>query len=349
MQLDVIVPTHNRRELLGRALDSLFSAHVPPGLLVRVTVVDNNSTDDTREYVLARASKAGGMLSYLFEPRIGKPYALNAGIGSTQGDLVGLIDDDEEIESNWYRCIEAAFRDDTLDFIGGRCLPRWGADLPPWFGRHYRAVIGWVEIGDQARDFDGRLPGMLTGGNAVLTRAILNRVGPYSTALCRTPTRLMGAEDEHLYYRLLRVGARGRYFPDLIIYHYVPAERLTKGYFRRWSFWCGVSRALIDAEYPAEVPYLAGVPRYLIGGALRGAARAVRGVMTRDVPLDTRFASELDVWDLAGFFYGKHLYRGRDTHTDGGPRRCECPRTDPREDLGVPLVQPEVRCEREGA
>ena len=161
LQLDVILPTHNRPQLLTRALNSLLAAEVPPGLNVRVAVVDNNSTDPIRELVRARISDFGGRLVYLFEARPGKPFALNTGIAATDGELVGLIDDDEEIDSNWYRSIEAAFRDDTLDYIGGRCLPRWGGERPAWVGKHYAGVIGWVENGPEPREFCPSFEGIL--------------------------------------------------------------------------------------------------------------------------------------------------------------------------------------------
>jgi glycosyltransferase involved in cell wall biosynthesis len=331
LQLDIILPTHNRQHLLARTLDSLLAAEVPPGLTIRVTVVDNNSTDGTRELVRARAADFSGRLTYLFEPHAGKPFALNAGIAATGGDLIGLIDDDEEIDPQWYRCIDRAFSDETLDFIGGRCLPRWGGDRPAWLGRYYQGVIGWVENGLEPLDFGPSFPGILTGGNAVITRAMFRKVGPYSTTLSRTPTRLMGAEDEHLYYRLLRIGAKGRYLPDLVIHHYVPAERMTKRYFRRWCFWCGVSRGQIDLEYPAPVAYLAGVPRYMFGKAARNGARSLQSVITRRVPPDERFARELSFWDLAGFIYGKHFYRALHRQRP------------------APVIHPDIRCERGGA
>ena len=310
MQLDIVLPTHNRRHLLDKTLTSLLAADRPSKMSVRVTVVDNNSSDGTRELVEARAAEFGGTLTYLFEPQPGKPHALNRGIAATHGDLIGLIDDDEEIDRGWYRCIEEAFEEPGVDFIGGRCLPRWTAAQPAWLGRYYRGVIGWVENGNEPLDFGPEFPGILTGGNAVIRRSAMQKVGPYAGALSRTPTRLMGAEDEHLYLRLLESGARGRYLPGLVIYHHVPKERLTRSYFRRWAFWCGVSRGVIDWEFPARVPYLAGVPRYMIANAVRTALRAIVGAVTRRVPADERFAGLLNVWDLAGFVYGKHFYRG---------------------------------------
>lgn len=42
MQLDVIIPTYNRADLLKLTLKSLLTDNVPPGLKVIVNVVDNN-------------------------------------------------------------------------------------------------------------------------------------------------------------------------------------------------------------------------------------------------------------------------------------------------------------------
>ena len=63
-------------------------------------VVDNNSTDDTRDVVSSFKEKYGESIQYVFEDRQGRSHALNAGIEATAGHFVGIIDDDEEIDSN---------------------------------------------------------------------------------------------------------------------------------------------------------------------------------------------------------------------------------------------------------
>ncbi|PYS84912.1 MAG: hypothetical protein DMF67_03295 [Acidobacteria bacterium] len=307
MRLDVIVPTYNRHEMLKRTLDSLLAAEVPTGLEVRVTVVDNNSNDRTRQTVEEWMGRFGGRLNYVFEAQQGRSPALNAGIRATEGDLVGMIDDDEEVDGRWFECVQRAFGDGGVDFIGGRCLPRWGAEHPAWLPRDYPGVIGWIDSGDEVLPYDENYPGILMGGNAVLRRSVLEKVGLYATSLSRNSKRLLSGEDQDMYQRLLESGARGLYLPDLIIHHYVPPERLTKRYFRRWCFWNGVSHGLIERERRTPVAYLCGVPRYLYGRAARGLLRMARGVFS-NTPAQS-FSEELAVWDFAGFFYGKHFYR----------------------------------------
>lgn len=309
MKLDVVIATYNRRELLGRALASLLAAEVPGGMTARVIVVDNNSNDGTPEVVKEWGGRFGGRLEYVFEGRQGKSHALNAGIDAARGDLVGMIDDDEEADARWYTTVREAFADPSVDFIGGACLPRWGAPQPSWLPRDYPGVIGWIDGGDRVAAYGSEYEGVLMGGNAVLRRAVFERVGLYATSLGPTGRRLGLGEDQEMFERLMAAGLRGFYRPDLVIYHYVPPERLTKRYYRRWCFRNGVSLGVIDRGRRAPVAYLAGVPRWLYGKAARSLLRMAREGLRSDGDPARVFSNELPVWDLAGFFYGKHFAR----------------------------------------
>lgn len=310
VRLDVVIPTYNRRELLARTLASLLAAEVPPGLDVGVTVVDNNSKDGTRELVEEWAGRFGGRLGYVFETKQGRSHALNAGIAATGGDLVGMIDDDEEVDSRWYVRVRQAFEDPAVDYVGGACLPRWSIPRPAWLPEEYPGVIGClVSAEGTAQVFGTEYEGPLWGGNAVIRREMLRRIGPYATSLGRGSENLMSGEDKDMFDRLVAAQARGLYLPDLIIYHYVPPERLTKRYHRRWCFWSGVSQGVIDRQQPAPVVYLAGVPRWFYGRAARSLLGTGREVLRGRRDPARIFSGELPVWELCGFFYGKHFYR----------------------------------------
>src|SRR5690349_16399176 len=101
MHLEVVVPTYNRALLLPVCLKSLHAASIPEGLTVGITIVDNNSSDNTREVVESWREQFGDRLRYVFERMQGRSAALNAGITASEGDLIGFIDDDEEIDPTW--------------------------------------------------------------------------------------------------------------------------------------------------------------------------------------------------------------------------------------------------------
>jgi hypothetical protein len=119
----------------------------------------------------------------------------------------------------------------------------------------------------------------------------------------------MADEDTHMYLQLIALGAKGLYLPDLVVYHYIHPERLTKHYYRHWCFWRGVSSGILDREHRKQVPYLLGVPRYLFGQAARASLKILRAAAKDNGNPSEKFSDELSFWDLAGFFYGKHLYR----------------------------------------
>lgn len=307
LRLDVLIPTHNRASLLERCLASVLRAAAPEHLDVHITVIANACDDSTRAMVRRYQAAHPGRVSIIEERRRGKSKALNAGIAATSGDLIGMIDDDEEVHVNWLRVIEGAFADPALDFAGGPYVPVWETPVPEWIPDDYLAVVGAVDNGGTVRRYSRDFPGILKGGNAVIRRAVLARVGRYAEHLGPGAfSRLFSCEDEDMYWRLLEHGATGQYFPELVIFHYIATERLSREYYRRWCFWRGVSRGLMDRRHPLPVRYLAGIPRFLWGRAARSGLRLLSRSHAR--PSQAVFADELSLWDLAGYAYGRHVY-----------------------------------------
>jgi len=132
---------------------------------------------------------------------------------------------------------------------------------------------------------------------------------PYSAVLGPHGDTYLADEDSDMYLRLIASGAKGLYLPDLVVYHYIHPERLTKRYYRHWCFRRGISSGILDHQHPKNVPYFLGVPRYLFGHAARGTWQLLKGIAKNNGNPSEKFSSELSFWDLAGFFYGKHFYR----------------------------------------
>ncbi len=89
MDLSVIIPTHNRRALLERALASVLAQTAPATELI---VVDDGSRDDTAAAVQARFPA----VRYLWQPNRGVSAARNRGIAAARCEWLAFLDSDDE-------------------------------------------------------------------------------------------------------------------------------------------------------------------------------------------------------------------------------------------------------------
>ena len=308
--LDLIIPTYNRSHLLRKTLQSVVRAKLPESLIVTIIVADNNSTDETRNLVETfKIDKKNIDLRYILAREQGSSQARNAGIAAGRGDLIGFVDDDEEIRDDWFEVVVSAFSDETLDYVGGSYEPELSVTIPDWFPTEYNGVIGIVGGIFCITPYSQTFPGVLMGGNAVFRRGVFASVGNYNADLGRKQQKqLMACEDREMYLRLLSAGMHGLYLPNLVIFHHIPAERMTVSYLRRWVFWHGVSMGVLDRQRPMMVPYLLGLPRYQLREFAMSCFNLLR---KRTVRLQdaSRLLNDLKIRDVVGFAYGKFLFR----------------------------------------
>jgi glucosyl-dolichyl phosphate glucuronosyltransferase len=312
MDATVLICTYNRVTLLGETLDSLARCGAP-GLRWDVLVVDNNSTDSTREMVTSRVARFPVPLRYLFEPRQGKSHALNTGLATTDATVVAFTDDDVRVDENW---LDAACRpllgDDAIDYTGGPVLPIWEQPCPPWLDRHRADLWGTIAILDYGRErfiFEERRRVPL-GANMAVRRALIDRIGGFDPDLGRRGNSLLGQEQAEFFCRSREVGARGLYVPDMALQHHVPARRLTRRYFREWWYWKGVSKARLEQRHPvtemgvdlSHMRRLFGVPRFMVGSAIRDVIGWVVALLTWNRV--ERARHEMMLCYFAGYFVG---------------------------------------------
>ncbi|MEL6354266.1 MAG: glycosyltransferase family 2 protein [Cyanobacteria bacterium J06627_28] len=96
MSFSIVITTYNRVELLKRAIQSAFDQTVP----CEVVVVDNASTDGTREYL---ATLGDRIVSIRNETNTNHAGGVNAGVDAASGEWIKLVDDDDYLAAN---CIE---------------------------------------------------------------------------------------------------------------------------------------------------------------------------------------------------------------------------------------------------
>ena len=150
MKYSVVIATYNRANDLRETLDSLSGLR-PDGDW-EVIVVDNNSTDDTRQVVQVTRDIFPAPLRYLVEPEQGRSPALNAGIRLAHGDIIVTTDDDVRVDADWLDRAGAGLESHGCDYIGGRVLPIWGGPRPAWLANHggqQWAVIALLDYGPE--------------------------------------------------------------------------------------------------------------------------------------------------------------------------------------------------------
>jgi glycosyltransferase involved in cell wall biosynthesis len=306
MRIDVIIATYNRAALLERAMRSVLNARRLPEFDFTITVVDNNSTDNTREVAARLAQESSGRVRYLFEARQGKSYAVNTAIAATDGDVIAFADDDQVMDVEWLCAIYQSFAD-GFDYVTGRVLGDWEIDppgWPVWFDDRLRGPVSIFDGGDERYSHENNETRQgFSGGNSALTRAAIERVGGFHGALGKQCGSFAMNEDGELLIRLRERGFRGVYEPRMKVSHRVPRERMTKSYFRRWQRGYGRSMALIDTLHPKPVRYWFGVPRFLVRRGIESLPRMTAAWVCGDRP--GAFEQELNLWFLLGFLDGK--------------------------------------------
>jgi glycosyltransferase involved in cell wall biosynthesis len=318
VKYSVVIATYNRAHDLRDTLRSLSGLR-PDGSW-EVIVVDNNSTDDTRQVVEHAAADFPVPLYYLFERKQGRSPALNAGITAAHGEIIATTDDDVRVPADWLNAAAQALDRLACDYVGGRVLPIWGAEPPRWLARHSGrqwAVIALLDYGDAPLEFGARVP---LGVNMAFRRSAFDRAGAFDPDTGRKAGTLLGQEVREWCIRARKAGVRGFYAPGMRVDHIIPANRLRKAYFRRWFYWRGISRAMLyeraglDMEAPerttldfSQVPHVLGVPRYLY----RRAAENALGWLAATVRRDPVAAFDHDTWLC--FFAGIVRQRVRDT------------------------------------
>ncbi|HUK90717.1 MAG TPA: glycosyltransferase family A protein, partial [Blastocatellia bacterium] len=92
LAISIVIPTFNRQDLIGRAMQSILDQDLH-GIRIELIVVDNNSTDNTERVVEALAKEFPEQIRYLLEPRQGVSYARNRAIAAAAAPIVAFLDD----------------------------------------------------------------------------------------------------------------------------------------------------------------------------------------------------------------------------------------------------------------
>lgn len=240
MKISVLVCTRNRARAIEKALPAILAQPEGSHYDYEVVVVDNGSTDDTRQ-VIEGFARAHLRLRYLYEARAGLSYARNAAIRGSQGEVLAFTDDDVLVTENWLAELHQEFAaDPRLQLLGGRVLlARAELCRIAHYPATERRIVHFPNAGDVAM-----------GANMAFRRQLFEEIGLFDVRL-GAGRFFAGGEESELFYRALKAGHYMLYAPNVLVYH-------------------DHDRTTVEQACRLEYSYGKGFSAYLLKHVLRG-------------------------------------------------------------------------------
>ncbi len=259
VDISVVLATYNRAASLSTTLNSLSSVHQSPSFTWELLVIDNNSTDSTRNVIEKFAISAKFSVRYVFEKRQGRSAALNAGIAQAKGDIVVFTDDDVLFDPDWIVNLKQCFDKFNCAAVAGSVVALWTHSKPEWLEMEGQFAVVHFVLGDEPKEIHE--PPL--GANSAFRKEVFERHGLFRLDLgVRGSEHTITCDDTEFGGRLIRAGEKIMYCPTAIVYHPVDPNRTTKKYFLSWYYYNGVSLTR-TAGLPSEGVFYFGVPRWL--------------------------------------------------------------------------------------
>ena len=188
--ISVVVPTYDRADLIGEALDSLAAQSWEA---IEIVVVDDGSTDGTAD-LLERwgAAHPAASLRVLRQPNRGAAAARNAGAAAARGEYLYFLDSNDVIAPDALAMLVAPLLDGAAPFS---------------LAHIHNTDLAGRPFGDELEGISRQEPGNYFASRwmthaALYRRSTFEAVGPFDESLRR-------AEDTEHQWRVLAVAGMG--------------------------------------------------------------------------------------------------------------------------------------------
>ena len=274
--VSIVIPTYNRLDLTRDCLRGI--AETAPG--AEVIVVDNGSTDGTREF-LAAEQEAGRLRCVLNEENLGFGRACNRAAALSQRECVLLLNNDIVPLAGWLDALLAELDDPAVGVVGSRLLypdrtvQHAGADFTA--NGETEHVYRYASANDPGVVSSRDCP-VVTGASLLVRRSLYDALGGFDEGY------FMYVEDVDLCIRAWHSGFRVRYCAESVLIHYESSSspdrdwcitQLVESWKRFHERWLG--------RLPAPVLRLTRVPE-----ALARRQRFVVVARARELAADDR-------------------------------------------------------------
>jgi len=219
--ISVVIPTYNNADFVNRAIKSLFDQTYPKNKY-EIIIVDDGSTDNTRQCIELLQRQSPCNLRYLFQENKGPSAARNLGIRNASGDIIAFSDADCLPSKVWLEAIVKGYedKDDSIAGIGGtiKAVPTVSK---------VSQYCAYAKMNERPKIDKTGIVYLITG-NASFRKECLQLVGGFDERY-----NFPGGEDPDLCYRLKKLGYFFRYASNAVVYnsHKESEREILKTYF----------------------------------------------------------------------------------------------------------------------
>lgn len=193
MKISFVIPAYNEEKVIADCIESVQQEIAQYNFETEIVVVNNNSSDKTKEIALRFKD-----VKVVDEPSKGLVFARKCGMDNSDGELIANIDADVVVPKGWLLAAMKEFENDTqLVALSG---PYIYYDLNS-FQRGLVRIFYYVGYGMYIFNSKVlRISGMLQGGNFIVRREAMKKIGGYDTKIS------FYGEDTDIAKRIFKVG-----------------------------------------------------------------------------------------------------------------------------------------------
>jgi glycosyltransferase involved in cell wall biosynthesis len=243
VQITVAICTWNRAALLDRTLTSFHELDIPSGVRWELVVVDNRCTDSTPEVIQRHAGALP--IRRVFEEQQGHSASRNAAIQAACGKLLLWTDDDVLVDSQWLKAYWISSRErPEVSFWGGVIQPDFESPCPSWVTGNWGTCSKIFAVREATAMREPMSPAHLPFGANFAIRTEVQQKFLYNCAFGRQGESMRGFDEIDVLRRALEAGYHGQWCPAAQLHHFIPKDRISLDYVRRYFQGQGETLAL---------------------------------------------------------------------------------------------------------